>query len=132
MTLQWHTFLWRILALCMNILKFCYVVSNLLNRKYKCKVGVFSNKLAVSLWSESGTTQNALKRKKNMRMYSNEKVLLEQLTENDADFLYDIYSHPQITVNFDKSPFLPKEFTNRIISQCEFIFTIRQRENLFF
>lgn len=68
-----------------------------------------------------------------MRAYSNDNVILEQLTENNADFFYDIYSHPQLRVNFDENPFLPnespKEFTNRIISLCEFIFTIRQREN---
>lgn len=66
-------------------------------------------------------------------MYSNDKVILEQLTENDADFFYDINSHPQLTVNYDESPFLPnetpREFTKRIISLCEFIFTIRQKEN---
>jgi [ribosomal protein S5]-alanine N-acetyltransferase len=66
-------------------------------------------------------------------MYSNDKVILKQLTENDADFFYDIYSNPQLTVNFDESPFLtnetPIEFTKRIISLCEFIFTIRPSEN---
>ena len=62
-------------------------------------------------------------------MYPNDKVILEQLTENDADFFYEIYSLPQLTVNFDESPFLPDEtpieFTKRIISLSEFIFTIR-------
>lgn len=62
-------------------------------------------------------------------MYSNDKVILEQLTENDADFFYEIYSLPQLTVNFDESPFLPDEtpieFTKRIILLSEFIFTIR-------
>jgi [ribosomal protein S5]-alanine N-acetyltransferase len=66
-------------------------------------------------------------------MYSNNKIILEQLTKNDADFFYEIYSHPQLTVNFDESPFLlnetPIEFTERIISLCEFIFTIRPIEN---
>lgn len=65
-------------------------------------------------------------------MYSNDKVILKHLTENDAEFFYNIYSHPQLTVNFDESPFLPNEtprgFTKRIISLCEFIFTIRPRE----
>ena len=71
--------------------------------------------------------------KRVIRMYSNDKVILEPLTENDADFFYGIYSHPQLTVNFDDSPFLPNEtpseFTKRIISICEFIFTIRPKEN---
>jgi [ribosomal protein S5]-alanine N-acetyltransferase len=62
-------------------------------------------------------------------MYSNDKVILEQLTKNDADFLYEIYSNPKLTVNFDGSPFLenetPVEFTERIISVCTYIFTIR-------
>lgn len=66
-------------------------------------------------------------------MYSNKKVKLEKLTENDADIFYEIYSHPQLTINFDESPFLanetPTEFTKRIISLCEFIFTIRLTEN---
>ena len=66
-------------------------------------------------------------------MYSNNKVILEHLTADNADFFYNIYSHPQLIVNFDESPFLPNEtsieFTNRIISHCEFIFTIRLIEN---
>lgn len=66
-------------------------------------------------------------------MYSNNKVILEQLTENDSDFFFDIYSHPQLIENFDESPFLPDEtsteFTKRIISLCEFIFTIRPKEH---
>ena len=66
-------------------------------------------------------------------MYSNDKVILEHLTENDADFFYKIYSHPQLIVNFDENPFLPNEtraeFTKRIISLCEFIFTIRPIEH---
>jgi [ribosomal protein S5]-alanine N-acetyltransferase len=61
--------------------------------------------------------------------YSNEKVILEQLTKYDADFFYGIYSNPLLTVNFDESSFLPNEkpiaFTERIISLCECIFTIR-------
>lgn len=66
-------------------------------------------------------------------MYSNNKVILEQLTENDADFFFDIYSNPQLTENFDESPFLPNEtaveFTKRIILLCELTFTIRPKEN---
>lgn len=62
-------------------------------------------------------------------MDSKRKVILEQLTVNDAVFFYGIYSHPQLTVAFDGSPFLPNEtpaeFTERISSLCEFIFTIR-------
>jgi ribosomal-protein-alanine N-acetyltransferase len=64
-----------------------------------------------------------------LKEYSNEKVILRHLSLDDADFFYDIYSHPLLTVSFDESPFLPNEtpvaFTERIISQCECIFTIR-------
>lgn len=62
-------------------------------------------------------------------MYSNDKIILEKLTEKDADFFYELYSLPELTANFDESPFLPDEtpieFTKRIISLSEFIFTIR-------
>jgi ribosomal-protein-alanine N-acetyltransferase len=62
-----------------------------------------------------------------------DEVILEPLTEKDAGFFYGLYSHPQLTVNFDESPFLanetPTEFTRRIISGCEFIFTIRPIAN---
>ena len=65
-------------------------------------------------------------------MYSNDKVTLEHLTKNDARFLYKIYSHPELIGNFDGSPFLknetPIEFTERIISLCNYIFTIRPVE----
>jgi len=61
-------------------------------------------------------------------MLSNEKVVLEILTVKDADFLYKLYTHQALTVNFDESPFLQNEtaieFTERIISICEYIFTI--------
>lgn len=62
-------------------------------------------------------------------MYSNEKVILEQLTVDNADFIYGLYSHPQLAEYFDETTFLlnetPIEFTERIISLCEYIFTIR-------
>lgn len=62
-------------------------------------------------------------------MLSNDKVILQKLTLKDAGFFYEIYSHPALTVNFDERPFLPDEtateFTERIISICEYIFTIR-------
>lgn len=61
-------------------------------------------------------------------MYSKDKIILEQLTENDAEFFYDINSR----LNFGDNPFLPgespKEFTTRIISLCEFVFTIRLKD----
>ncbi len=69
-------------------------------------------------------------------MLSNHKVILNNLTVQDADFFYEIYTHPALTVNFDEIPFLPNEtsteFTERIISLCECIFTIRptDRPNL--
>ncbi|MEZ0453686.1 GNAT family N-acetyltransferase [Sphingobacterium thalpophilum] len=63
----------------------------------------------------------------------NDQVVLCPLTEADADFFYAIYSHPQLAVNFDESPFLENEtaigFTKRIISVCEYNFTIRSTEN---
>ena len=66
-------------------------------------------------------------------MLSNDKVTLDHLTVKDAAFFYEIYSHPALTVNFDESPFLPNEtsteFTERIISLCECIFTIRPTDN---
>jgi ribosomal-protein-alanine N-acetyltransferase len=65
-------------------------------------------------------------------MYHNKKIILQPLTEKDATFFYHLYTLPQLSVNFDESPFLPHEtpvdFTNRIISVCQFIFTIRTRE----
>ncbi len=55
--------------------------------------------------------------------------MLNNLTVKDAGFFYKIYTHPALTVNFDESPFLqnetPTEFAERIISICEYIFTIR-------
>jgi ribosomal-protein-alanine N-acetyltransferase len=64
-----------------------------------------------------------------LKEYSNDKIILRHLSLDDADFFYDIYSHPQLTANFDESPFLPNEtptaFTERIISLCHCIFTIR-------
>lgn len=63
----------------------------------------------------------------------NEQVLLLPLTNNDSDRFYELYSHPQLTANFDESPFLleetPEEFTRRIESVCEFIFTIRLKDD---
>lgn len=63
----------------------------------------------------------------------NHKVILQPLTVNDADFFYSIYSHPLLTANFDESPFMENEtaveFTERIISVCEYIFTIRPAED---
>ena len=64
-----------------------------------------------------------------MVLHSNDKVILEPLTETDAEIFYSLYSDPLLKVNFDMDPFLPGEsplaFTKRIISLCEFIFTIR-------
>lgn len=65
-------------------------------------------------------------------MLSNDKIILHNLTVKDAEFFYKIYTDPALTVNFDESPFLqnetPTEFTERIISLCEYIFTIRPIE----
>lgn len=62
-------------------------------------------------------------------LLSNDKVLLHNLTVADADFFYKIYTHPALTVNFDESLLLQNEaateFTERIISLGEYIFTIR-------
>ena len=62
-------------------------------------------------------------------MFSNEKVILERLTVNNADFIYELYSRPELAEYFDEGPFLlnetSTEFTARIISLCEYIFTIR-------
>lgn len=67
------------------------------------------------------------------RTHSNDKVMLMPLTTKDADFFYGINSHPLLTVGFEKSPFLPNEtpleFTGRIISLCNLIFTIRPSEH---
>ena len=61
------------------------------------------------------------------KVYANDKIILVPLTKNDADAFYALYSHPQL--NFNESFFLPDEtpgqFTERIISLCAFIFTIR-------
>lgn len=37
--------------------------------------------------------------------------MLQNLTVNDADFFYNLYSHPALTVNFDESPFFTKRNT---------------------
>ena len=62
-------------------------------------------------------------------MYSNDKVVLIKLTIENADFIYNLYSRPELVEHFDESPFVqdetPTEFTERIISLCECIFTIR-------
>ncbi|MFD2163030.1 GNAT family N-acetyltransferase [Paradesertivirga mongoliensis] len=66
-------------------------------------------------------------------MLSNRKVILKNLTVNDAKFFHGLYTHPALAINFDESPFLPNEtpieFTERIISICEYIFTIRPTDN---
>lgn len=65
----------------------------------------------------------------NLDKLSNKKVTLHHLTERDAAIFYKIYTHPALTVNFDESPVLPNEtateFTKRISSFCNYIFTIR-------
>jgi len=65
-------------------------------------------------------------------MLSNDKVVLDNLTLEDAVFFYKLYTHPEMTVNFDESPFTlnesSTEFTERIISLCQYIFTIRPTE----
>ncbi len=62
-------------------------------------------------------------------MYANEKVIFEQLSVDNADFIYALYSHPQLAEYFDESPFIQNEtpllFTKRISSHCAYIFTIR-------
>ncbi len=67
------------------------------------------------------------------KMYSNRRVILEPLLGDDADFMYGLYSLPQLSENFDESLFLqnetPAEFTERIISMCEYIFTIRPADH---
>jgi len=64
-----------------------------------------------------------------MTMYSNQRIILEELSIENADFIYNLYSLPQLSENFDESPFLQNEtsveFTQRIISLCEYSFTIR-------
>lgn len=66
-------------------------------------------------------------------MLSNNKVILKKLTVKDADVFFRIYTHPELMVNFDENPFLenetPIEFTERIISLCKYIFTIRPIDN---
>ncbi|HEY0667967.1 MAG TPA: GNAT family N-acetyltransferase [Sphingobacteriaceae bacterium] len=65
----------------------------------------------------------------NFDTLSNNKVILHNLSVEDADSFYKIYTHPALTVNFDESPVLSNEtateFTERISSLCDYIFTIR-------
>jgi ribosomal-protein-alanine N-acetyltransferase len=60
---------------------------------------------------------------------SDGKALLKKATTADAAFFYNLYSRPELLENFDESPFLPNEtpvqFTDRIISLCVYIWTIR-------
>lgn len=62
-------------------------------------------------------------------MYASKKVILKPLEEDQAGFLFDLYANPQVAACFDENPFLPGEtaqaFTQRIISACQYIFTIR-------
>lgn len=55
------------------------------------------------------------------------------MTDKDAVFFYNLYNCPELMVNFDGSPFLKGEiqieFTMRIMTLCEIIFTIRPAEN---
>ncbi|MFD1770490.1 GNAT family N-acetyltransferase [Sphingobacterium suaedae] len=64
---------------------------------------------------------------------SNKKVVLQKLTVDQADFLYDLYTHPGLAAGFDSSPFLenetPLQFTRRIISACAYIYSIRPAGN---
>jgi ribosomal-protein-alanine N-acetyltransferase len=66
-------------------------------------------------------------------MLSSGKVVLENVTVKDADIFYKIYAHPALIVSFEERPFLqnetPRDFTERIISLCDFIFTIRPTDN---
>jgi ribosomal-protein-alanine N-acetyltransferase len=66
-------------------------------------------------------------------MYSNDKVVLEPLKDEDADFFYNLYTYPELIIDLGGSPFLtgetPTGFTRRIASLCEFIFTIRPKEH---
>lgn len=69
-------------------------------------------------------------------MLSNQKVILHNLRVDDADIFYCLYAHPAMKETPGESPFLPGEtsveFTQRISSICEYIFTIRptEREDL--
>lgn len=60
---------------------------------------------------------------------SNRKVLLKHLSLDDADIFYSIYANPLVIQYYDKEVFFPNEtpqaFTERIISACEGIWTIR-------
>ena len=66
-------------------------------------------------------------------MYSNDKVILEKLSLNDAHIFYSLYANRQLNENYDESPFLqnetPTHFTERIITSCKYIFTIRPKDN---
>lgn len=66
-------------------------------------------------------------------MHSTKTVILHELTVNDADIFYKIYSNPLIVKNFDENPFLqnetPAQYTERIISSCNYIYTIRPADN---
>lgn len=65
-------------------------------------------------------------------MLSNKTVILQDLTINDADHFYKLYQHPAITASLEGGIFLPHEtpvaFTSRIISLCNYIFTIRLKQ----
>jgi ribosomal-protein-alanine N-acetyltransferase len=65
-------------------------------------------------------------------MYANDNVILEPLTDLDAEVLYGIYSHPMLIANLGERAFLPEEtpleFTRRMVSLCNLIFTIRLKE----
>ncbi|MEN7548705.1 GNAT family N-acetyltransferase [Rapidithrix thailandica] len=60
---------------------------------------------------------------------TNGNVLLKKMTEADANFQYNLYSQPELLKNYDELPVLegesPQQFTKRIISACEYIWTVR-------
>ncbi|MBF6596813.1 MAG: GNAT family N-acetyltransferase [Fermentimonas sp.] len=66
-------------------------------------------------------------------MNSNDKVILEKLSVNDANIFYSLYANPHLSGDFDESSFLqnetPTHFTERIITSCKYIFTIRPKDN---
>ena len=67
-----------------------------------------------------------------METLTNGEVLLKRLTVADAAAFYALYALPEVNQHFEESPFLPDEtaqsFTNRIIANCTFIWTIRLQQ----
>ncbi len=64
--------------------------------------------------------------------FSNDTIILQELTLDNAPHFYEIYKQRKLMANFEEETFYASEteedFTKRIMSVCNFAFTIRLKE----